>query len=104
MAIVSPPYEASYQTRPTVRESTILLPYFPPIPSHIITTASTLKNYEIDWMESRIPNSYLSTYDAPHLATIGKRFGRSIATASSRGFCVLDRSNDVWTTIVNPVP
>ena len=104
MAIISPPYEASYQTRPTVRESTILLLSANSVSYPIVTTASNRKNYEIDWMESRVPNSYLSTYDAPHLATIGKRFGRSIATASSRGFCVLDRSNDVWTTIVNPVP
>ena len=104
MAIVSPPYEASYQTRPTVRESTILLLSANSVSYPIVTTASNRKNYEIDWMESRVPNSYLSTYDAPHLATIGKRFGRSIAIASSRGFCVLDRGNDVRTTNVNPVP
>ena len=44
------------------------------------------------WRQAQIPHSYTSTHGPVRLATIGRRIGRSIAVASSRGLCVLDLS------------
>ncbi|KAL7473397.1 hypothetical protein ACHAXS_013849 [Conticribra weissflogii] len=46
----------------------------------------------IQWEESRIPPSYISTNGPCRLAVIGKDCGKSIAVASSRGLCILDLS------------
>ena len=53
---------------------------------------STQTNGEIEWRESRIPPSYISSFGAPNIAAIGRRHCRSIAVASCKGFCVLDCS------------
>ena len=99
LAILSPPYESSYDTaHPRIRESTSLLLSATSISYPVISKTSDMKNYDIDWMESSIPNSYRSMYGAPQLATIGKKYGRSIAVASFRGLCVLDRGNDPHST------
>ena len=44
------------------------------------------------WRQAQIPRSYTSAHGPVHLATIGRRVGRSIAVASSLGLCVLDLS------------
>lgn len=53
---------------------------------------SSLANGEIEWRESLIPQTYVSSNGVPTIATIGRHFSRSIAVASSRGLCVLDCS------------
>ena len=44
------------------------------------------------WKQAQIPLSYATMHGPVRLAAIGRRVGRSIAIASSRGLCVLDLS------------
>lgn len=53
------------------------------------------------WRQAQIPHSYTSAHGSVRLATIGRRIGRSIAVASSRGLCVLDLSLVVPNNVTN---
>lgn len=46
----------------------------------------------IRWKECKVPSSYRNSNGCLEIAAIGKKYGRSIAVASSRGFCILDLS------------
>lgn len=52
--------------------------------------ASASQDCEVEWKESRIPSSYTMAYGPPEIASIGRRRGRSIAVAASRGVCICD--------------
>ena len=41
-------------------------------------------------MQSKVPSSYRCRNGCLEIATVGKKYGRSIAVAASRGFCILD--------------
>lgn len=47
----------------------------------------------VDCRETRIPISYVSVHGVVRIATIGRKFCRSIAIASRRGLCILDLSH-----------
>lgn len=55
-----------------------------------VVSCSSSKDYEVEWMEARIPSDYLSLQGAPCLAAIGPTQGASIAIASERGLCALE--------------
>lgn len=57
------------------------------------TRVSTQANFEIEWIESIIPRSFVVACGSPLIATIGSQIGRSIAVAASRGVCILDCSD-----------
>jgi hypothetical protein len=51
-----------------------------------LTRRSARCEYEIDWAEVRIPFNYCSAT----MATLGRRWGRSVAVAGEYGMCTLD--------------
>lgn len=55
-----------------------------------VVQSSGAKDFELSWGESRIPTPYTIKHGCPTLACTGKKWGRSIAVASSKGVCVLD--------------
>jgi len=89
-ALLSPPHESSRQRSPMYQPSTLLLS------STSVSYPTTSKaspsgeNFELRWSESFIPHNYVATYGAPRVAAIGTSNNKSIAVASSRGFCILD--------------
>ena len=42
------------------------------------------------WKESLVPSGYIAAHGSVTLGAIGRRLGRSIAAAASRGVCILD--------------
>ena len=60
--------------------------------TRVYLKTSCSNDTEMEWRESRIPQSYLNTYGAPLVAAMGRRMCRSIAVASAQGMCVLDCS------------
>lgn len=56
---------------------------------------STRENFEVKWADTIIPSSYISSYGAPCIATIGKSNNRSVAIASSRSLCILEEPIDL---------
>ena len=46
----------------------------------------------IQWQQTKLPSSYRCSNGCMEIAAVGKKYGRSIAVAASRGFCVLDLS------------
>ena len=46
----------------------------------------------IQWKQSQVPSSYRSSNGCLEIGVIGKKYGRSVAVAASRGVCVLDLS------------
>jgi hypothetical protein len=92
VATLSPSYETTRQ-RCKLRESHALLLSAESVSFPYCTkTSPAMEHFEIEWIEAAIPTQYLSSFGAPSLAAIGKELGRSIAVASARGFCVLDRT------------
>lgn len=55
-----------------------------------ISLASAKNDLELEWNESVVPPDYVRTNGALQLACIGRHRGRSVAVASSRGFCTMD--------------
>lgn len=55
-----------------------------------VLQASASQDCEVEWKESRIPSSYTTAYGPPKIASVGRRRGRSIAVAASRGVCICD--------------
>jgi hypothetical protein len=51
------------------------------------------ERFELKWKIAALPTNYRNTYGPPGLAACGRRFGNSIAVASSCGLCILDRQS-----------
>ena len=51
------------------------------------------ETFELDWKVAILPTSYRNAYGPPSLASCGRRNGKSIAVAASRGVCILDRGS-----------
>lgn len=54
---------------------------------------TSCKDFTIQWKESNIPTTYFSLYGSIRTAAIGRKYGRSIAIAASRGLCIFDLSS-----------
>jgi len=58
-----------------------------------VVAPMSCKDFTIQWKESNIPTTYSSLYGSIRTAAIGRKHGRSIAVAASRGLCVFDLSS-----------
>jgi hypothetical protein len=89
--ILSPPCDTYFhETR--IREANSLLLSSSSVSYPHISKASATGDYEVEWRESSIPSGYLSCCGPPIIATVGRRWAKCIAVASSRGICSLDCS------------
>jgi hypothetical protein len=89
--ILSPPSDTYFHAT-RIREANSLLLSSSSVSYPHISRASATDDFEVEWRESSIPSGYLSCCGPPILATVGRRFAKCIAVASSRGICSLDCS------------
>jgi hypothetical protein len=89
--ILSPPTD-TYFHGARMRQANSLLLSSSSVSYPHISRASAIGDFEVEWRESSIPSGYLSCCGPPILATVGRRWARCIAVASSRGICSLDCS------------
>jgi hypothetical protein len=54
------------------------------------TQANISPDKTLDWKEAHVPTSYISSHGSVSVCAIGRKRGRCIAVASSRGLCILD--------------
>lgn len=66
-----------------------------------VTRCSLRKDYQVEWFEASIPSHYYGAYGPPNIATIGRRWGRSVAIASAKGFCTLDLLESLYVKETN---
>jgi hypothetical protein len=92
VAILSPPYETTSQRFRLRETNTLLLSNESVSYPHCTKSSPATEHFEVEWMEAAIPKQYLSLFGAPVLGAVGRDLGRTIAVASARGVCVLDRT------------
>jgi len=54
-----------------------------------VSRSSAKGDFDVEWQEAQIPFDYLQSRGSPLVAAIGERMGKSVAVASSCGFCSL---------------
>lgn len=92
ISILSPPHEVACRG-PRLRETCSLMLSSTTVSYPKASKTSIRDNFEIQWTESVVPKHYIESFGSPVIAAIGEKNNRSIAVASSRGWCVLDCSH-----------